>query len=169
MKFPWDRFQTLALASAAGAFVLMVAGGFVTHTESGMGCPDWPLCQGRIVPDFSQPGTAIEWTHRTIASIVGVLVLLTTFLAWRDRRSEPRTLWAATLSLVLVGVQGALGGAVVLTGLLNYLLIVAHLSLAAAFFGLAVTTAVLALVLPPPVPAPATVDRETGSVSDVRP
>jgi len=156
MRLRWDRFQILALASAVGAFALMVAGGFVTHTESGMGCPDWPLCQGRVVPDFSNPATAIEWAHRTIASIVGLLVLVTTLFAWRDRRSEKRILWVASLSFILVAVQGALGGAVVLSELRNYLLIVAHLSLAAAFFAMAVATALLAFILPKPAPAAVT-------------
>src|SRR2546422_8997448 len=133
MKLRWDRFQIFAMASALGAFVLMVAGGFVTHTGSGLGCPDWPLCQGRIVPDFSDSSTAIEWTHRTVASIVGILVLLTTFFAWRDRRGEKRILWAAFLSFILVVIQGALGGAGVLSELQNYLPLPAHPSLAAPF------------------------------------
>jgi len=154
MKLRWNRFQIFAMASALGAFVLMVAGGFVTHTGSGLGCPDWPLCQGRVIPDFSDPSTAIEWTHRTVASIVGILVLLTMLFARRDRRGDTRILWAASLSFILVVVQGALGGAVVLSELRNYLLIVAHLSLAAAFFAVAVVTAVLAFLLPKPTISP---------------
>jgi heme a synthase len=153
MRLRWDRFQILALASAVGGFALMVAGGVVTHTYSGMGCPDWPLCQGRVVPDFSDPATAIEWTHRTVAAVVGVLVVITTFFAWRDRRAERRILWTATVSFLLVVVQAVLGGAVVLSGVSNRPLVVAHLSTGAVFFAMTVATAILAFVLPSPARA----------------
>ena len=145
----WTRFQVFALASAVGAFALMVAGGFVTQTGSGMGCPDWPLCHGSVIPDFSDSTTAIEWTHRTIAASVGLLVLVTTVFAWWDRRDERRILYAATLTFALVVVQAVLGGAVVLSRL-SAPLVVVHLSVGSAFFAMAVTTAILAFVLPPP-------------------
>lgn len=148
----WTRFQVFALASTVGAFALMVAGGFVTQTGSGMGCPDWPLCHGSVIPDFSDRATAIEWTHRTIAESVGILVLVMAILAWRDRRDERRILLAATATFVLVVVQAALGGAVVLSELSNPGLIVLHLSVGSAFFAMAVTTAILAFVLPRPAP-----------------
>ena len=154
MKLRWDRFQILAMASAVGAFALMVAGGFVTQTESGLGCPDWPLCHGQVVPDFGNPATAIEWTHRTIAAIVGVLVLVTALFAWWDRKAEKRILLSAFVSLFLVIVQAGLGAAVVYSELGNKPLIVLHLSVAAAFFAVAVVTAVLAFILPKPATSP---------------
>ncbi len=166
MRLPRDRFQILALASAVGAFALTVAGGFVTQTGSGLGCPDWPLCHGQVVPDFSDSNTAIEWTHRTVAAIVGLLVLVTTLFAWRDRRGERRILRASTLSLVLVIVQAALGGAVVVSNL-NPFLVVAHVSIAAAFFATAVATALLAFVLPST--ATASGDIGASSVASVEP
>ena len=148
MRLRWTRFQILSLASALGAFALVVAGGFVTQTNSGLGCPDWPLCGGSIVPDWGNPTMVTEWTHRTVAAVVGILVLLTTIFAWRDRRDERRILFAASMSFILVAIQAALGGAVVLSAL-NPGLIVVHLSFAAAFFAMTVATAILAFVLPP--------------------
>ncbi|TLZ71988.1 MAG: hypothetical protein E6K10_03570 [Methanobacteriota archaeon] len=147
MRLPRDRFQILALASAVGAFALTVAGGF-------------------LVPDFSDSNTAIEWTHRTVAAIVGLLVLVTTLFAWRKRRGVCRILRASTLSLVLVIVQAALGGAVVVSNL-NPFLVVAHVSIAAAFFATAVATALLAFVLPPT--ATASGDIGASSVASVEP
>ena len=122
----------------------------VTQTESGTGCPDWPLCNGQFVPDFRIPAVGIEWTHRTIAAVEGVLVLITTIFAWRDRKSERRILFTSVASLILVIVQAGLGAAVVFTATENKPLVVLHLSVAAAFFALAVVTAVLAFVLPRP-------------------
>ena len=144
----WTRFQVLALASAIGAFALMVAGGLVAETGSGLGCPDWPLCHGTLVPNFGDVATAIEWTHRVIAESVGLLVLVTMVFAWRDRRDDRRILFAATATFVLVVVQAALGGIVVLSGLVAALIVV-HLAVASAFFALAVTTSILAFVVPP--------------------
>ncbi len=154
MRLGWTRFQILAFASAIGAFALVVAGGFVTQTESGLGCPDWPLCGGNIVPDWGNPTMVVEWTHRTVAAVVGLLILAMTISAWRDRRDERRILFAATMSFVLVVIQASLGGAVVLSDL-NAALVVVHLSFAAAFFAMTVATAVLAFVLPPPKPTEA--------------
>ena len=51
-------------------------GGVVRITESGLGCPDWPLCHGRIIPPFDA-ATLIEYSHRLMASVVGLLVLAT--------------------------------------------------------------------------------------------
>ena len=149
MRLPGNRLEWFALASALGAFALTIAGGFVTQTGSGLGCPDWPLCYGQLIPDFRDPTTAIEWTHRTLAAIVGVLVLLTTVFAWRDRRDEQRIVYPATMALVLVLVQAILGGATVLSEL-NPFLVVAHLGFAAAFFALSIITAVFVFSFPRP-------------------
>lgn len=153
MKLRWDWFQILALASTLGAFVLVVAGGVVTKTPgAATACPDWPLCDGGSpLPNWANRPMVIEWTHRTIAAIVGIFVLLTTFFAWRDRRGEKRIVWTATLSLLLVIVQAGLGGATVLSGS-DPAVVVVHLSMAAAFFAMTVATAILAFVLPPVSP-----------------
>ncbi len=148
----WTRFQILALASAVGAFALMVAGGLVAETSSGEGCQGWPLCSGTVLPDLGNGTNVIEWTHRVVAESVGLLVLVTTVSAWWDRRDDRRILAASTLTFILVVVQAALGGAVVLSEL-NWALIVVHLSVGSAFFAMAVTTAILAFVIPPRAPA----------------
>lgn len=147
MRIPGNRLEWFALASALGAFALTIAGGFVTQTGSGLGCPDWPLCHGQLIPDLRDPTTAIEWTHRTLAAIVGVLVLLTTVFAWRDRRDERRIVFASTMTFILVLLQAILGGATVLSELNPYF-VVAHLAFASAFFAMAVATALLVFVLP---------------------
>ena len=73
---------------------------------------------------------------------------MTALFAWRDRKSEKRILLGAFVSLLLVIVQAGLGAAVVYSELGNKPLIVLHLSVAAAFFAVAVVTAVLAFLLP---------------------
>src|SRR6267154_3233486 len=65
----WVR--RLAAVAAFLTLVLIVAGGLVTNTDSGLACPDWPLCFGSAVPRMVG-GVAVEHTHRLIATAVGL-------------------------------------------------------------------------------------------------
>ena len=65
----WVR--RLAAAAALLTLVLIVAGGLVTNTDSGLACPDWPLCYGSPLPRMVG-GVAVEHTHRLIATSVGL-------------------------------------------------------------------------------------------------
>lgn len=123
-------FQRLALATVAAILVLVVLGGVVRVTESGLGCPDWPLCHGKIIPP-ADTQTLIEYSHRLVASVVGILVLATAVTAWLRYRGRPWILAPSSLSLILVVVQGALGGVTVLTELEGSI-VTAHLALAEA-------------------------------------
>jgi heme A synthase len=68
----WVR--RLAAAAAFLTVVLIVAGGLVTNTDSGLACPDWPTCFGSPIPRMIG-GVAVEHTHRLIAMAVGVCTL----------------------------------------------------------------------------------------------
>lgn len=66
----------LGVVSAVGMFVVLIAGSTVTNTGSATGCgQSWPLCGGRFIPEFAV-STAIEFTHRAITGVEGVLVVL---------------------------------------------------------------------------------------------
>src|SRR5256885_12505528 len=65
----WVR--RLAVFAALLTFVLIVAGGLVTNTDSGLACPDWPLCHGSAVPKMVG-GVAVEHTHPLHATAAGV-------------------------------------------------------------------------------------------------
>ena len=114
-----------------GVFALIVLGGVVRITESGLGCPDWPLCHGRIIPPFDA-ATLIEYSHRLLASVVGLLVLATLIVAWRHYRSRAWIFRPALFGLVMVIGQSALGGAAVLTELESYIVVMIHMAMAQA-------------------------------------
>ena len=121
-------FRRLSLTAVVSIFILVVVGGIVRVTESGLGCPDWPLCHGRVVPS-ADAHTIIEYSHRVLASIVGVLLLVLTVLAWRGYRNRVWIVVGSTVSLGLVIIQGVLGGVTVLTELHGDV-VTAHLLLA---------------------------------------
>ncbi|NNG15027.1 MAG: heme A synthase [Gemmatimonadales bacterium] len=111
-----DRFtmvRRLAYLATALSFGLIVLGGIVRITGSGMGCgDDWPKCNGEWFPplDFA---TFIEIFHRWVAALVSVVVVATAAAAWWRHRSEPRVLWPATLGTVLLVTQVLLGAVTV--------------------------------------------------------
>ena len=124
------RFAKLTVAAALATFVLIAVGGLVRATDSGLGCPDWPLCFGDWIPPADLHAW-IEHSHRLIAAVfvgplVGAVGLITVF---SHRRRDLPLLAAAVVAGVLVIVQSLLGAAVVLEGLAAEL-VTAHLAMA---------------------------------------
>ena len=116
---------SLSLVAAIGQVTL---GGVVRITDSGLGCPDWPLCHGQLIPP-AEFHTLIEYSHRLSATLLGLLVLAAAVLAWRSHRNDRRLTASTTLGLVLVLVAAVLGGITVLTELEAWAVLV-HLTVA---------------------------------------
>src|SRR5262245_3685859 len=77
------RFKTLAWSAAICTYLLIILGGIVRITGSGMGCGDhWPLCNGHFFPPLDDIGTVIEWSHRLVAALVSVLVVGLAVYGW---------------------------------------------------------------------------------------
>jgi heme A synthase len=132
---PSAGYRRLALATVAATFALIVVGGVVRVSDSGLGCgPEgsgvngWPFCNGDVVPGVDL-NSIIEYTHRALAAAVGVMILLLALGAWRRYRAHRALVWVTAGALALVAAQGALGGATVEEGL-DESLVAAHLGLA---------------------------------------
>jgi heme a synthase len=139
---PWPHW--LAVMTAGATFLLILVGGIVTNTESGMAVPDWPTTFGYNM--FTYPvskmigGVLYEHSHRLIGSLVGAFVLTLAAVLWRlDRRPWVRWLGIAALGAVIV--QGILGGLRVV--LVAEELAIVHGAFAQAFFALVATIALV--------------------------
>jgi len=109
---PSLRFRLLATSAALTAWALVAVGGVVRVTESGLGCPHWPLCTSRAVP-LDQRASVIEYSHRAVVALVSVLAVAVAAWAWRSYRERKDILWPALLAVVLVPFQALLGAVVV--------------------------------------------------------
>jgi heme A synthase len=141
-----DRFLiAMLIVMVVGAIIQITLGGVVRVTESGLGCPDWPLCHGSIIPKFEYH-TMIEWSHRTAGSAVGLFFIAAAVRVWVSHRSNTFLVASTTGSLVLIMIVGGIGGAVVLSevepalrtlhlGLAEGVVLLALLALSAAVTG----------------------------------
>ena len=106
----------LAVVTAVATFVLLLIGSVVHSTGSGLACPDWsfiPLCHGQVLPPM-QGGVFYEHGHRLFATGVGLLTIALTVLTFRNRKADPFLAKLGIAALVIVCVQGVLGGLTVL-------------------------------------------------------
>jgi cytochrome c oxidase assembly protein subunit 15 len=108
---------------------IVVTGGLVRLTGSGLGCPTWPQCvPGSFTPTPHQEQgfhKVIEFGNRTLTSVVGVAALLVIVAVWRWAPGRRALLRISVLPLVGVMLQAILGGITVLTGL-NPAIVSAH-------------------------------------------
>ncbi len=139
MTKPRPAFLAAAVASALGTWALVAVGGVVRITESGLGCPDWPLCHGQAVPK-TEKTAILEFSHRATAAVSIALVALVAALAWRWYRSRPDILWPATAALLLVPFQAVLGAVVVWLELPGWIVAV-HFVVGLLYSGAAVACA----------------------------
>jgi protoheme IX farnesyltransferase len=132
--------RRLAWTGSALGVGLIVLGGVVRITGSGMGCGDhWPRCDGEWFPPLDLP-TTIEIGHRWAAALVSLLVFAVALVGWRRHRTEPALRNPALLAAGLLAVQVLLGAAtvklalppwVIVTHLANAMLLLATLMVVA--------------------------------------
>jgi protoheme IX farnesyltransferase len=135
------RFAKLAIAAAAATFVLITVGGLVRATDSGLGCPDWPLCFGDWVPP-AELHAWIEHSHRLVAAVlVGPLVGAVALITVCTARRRDRALLIAAVGAGLLVIAQALLGAQVVIQQLRRELVTAHLGMALTLLALTILIA----------------------------
>jgi len=117
MSGVWVR--RLALASVVANVGIVVTGGAVRLTASGLGCPTVPYCTADSFVPTAELGVhgVIEFANRTLTSVIGVVAIATLVVVWRDRPRRRDLLGPALALLVGIPAQALLGAVTVLTGL----------------------------------------------------
>lgn len=162
------RFLWMATATVVTIYALILVGGIVRATGSGMGCPDWPKCFDQWVPPTSEAQlpanyqdvyadrgyadttfnvrkTWTEYLNRLLGVFTGFTILLTLLFSIPFRRTDPMVFWLSLAGFILVGVQGWLGSRVVASNL-NPGMITLHMLLAQLIVGLLIGSLLRAAV-----------------------
>jgi heme A synthase len=132
---PDSRFRRLIFLAIGLTFALVLVGGIVRVSDSGLGCgpggsgtEGWPLCGGRVIP-LIDGNMIIEYSHRVLAAALAVTIALLAVQAWRRYRERRDLVRVSFAAFGLVLFQAALGGLTVEKGLEEEL-VAAHLGVA---------------------------------------
>lgn len=139
------RTRNLVLAVTVGLlFSLLTVGAYVTVANYGDRCgvntpEDWPLCNGQLLPP-PDIGSVVEYTHRILASLSGLFLIVTTLIFYRNRDADraPKTLLLLAVASIIAEI--IVGGVVVNTSL-SPLIVTIHQAIAMLVFGLTVGAA----------------------------
>ena len=141
-KRPGGPLRAWSLVSVIFLLGLIILGGVVRITDSGLGCPDWPFCYGKLIPP-AESKALIEYFHRFVAAITGLIVVGTGVVIWRSNRSDKRLTTPIILAIILLVIQVILGWITVRTEL-NEWLVMAHLTVAQSLLAMMLVIAVIA-------------------------
>lgn len=128
------RFGSLAFWLMCLSYELIVLGGIVRVTDSGLACPDWPMCFGKLIPVMDMQ-IFLEWFHRLTALVVGILMLGMCSMVFRFKIIKKVFSYELMFAVLLFLSQCILGGLTVLK-LLQPSVVSLHLSNALLFFAL---------------------------------
>lgn len=114
--------KRLAVGSLIGQGVLIVSGGVVRVTGSGLGCPTWPKCTDESLTNTAEMGIHgfIEFANRTLTFALAAVGLALLVLLWNLRKERKDLFWLAFGLLAVIPAQAVIGGITVLTGLNPY-------------------------------------------------
>ena len=138
-----NTFRNFSYLSTGLTYLLIFVGGLVRVAGAGMGCPDWPKCFDRWIPptsleqlpDHIDPAKFnivlawIEYSNRLFGALVGLVITITAFLAFKYYKHVDRIKWSVLAAFFLTLVEGWLGSVLVDT-VLNPITITLHLLLA---------------------------------------
>jgi len=105
------RWHGLLFAAATVmTWLLVSSGGVVCITDASQGCPDWPVCHGRLIPP-AEMNSILEWSHRVASPITLPFIIAAAVVGWRRYRAVPwiaRSVLAAIGCILIVVVFGAI-------------------------------------------------------------
>ena len=124
--------KILSFSTLSILFTLIFIGGYVSASGVGLSCPEWPLCPAGLVPlaDF-----IIEYFHRTIAAITGLMVIVTMAFTLKSKQS-PKVMKIASLIAGSAVVTQISFGAIVILERLHAHLVTLHLGIGIILFSM---------------------------------
>jgi cytochrome c oxidase assembly protein subunit 15 len=143
--------RRLALGADLVALGTIVLGSWTRINGAGETCPDWPLCQGSLLPSMGD-GTIWEWMHRLLAFLVAPLVAALIFFAWRERSRSPFVA-PTTLAIAVIFLAQVLLGAATVHLENSPLSVVLHWGTAMAFVAALSAMAIFATAVQTAVPS----------------
>lgn len=100
--------------------VVLIQGVLVTQTGSGDACgAEWPLCLGQVFPESPTVQTLIEYTHRVVSGLLGIMVIILAIWSWKKIPHIKETKFFAIIAVLFIVFQGLLGAAAVVWGQSN--------------------------------------------------
>jgi heme a synthase len=108
-----EQFRRVAYIALASLTAIVLTGGAVRLTDSGLGCENWPKCGGTPLPPLSSHAL-IEFGNRAVSGLVGVITVIVAVLAFTRRPFRRDLVWLAVLLPLGVVAQAVLGGFTVL-------------------------------------------------------
>jgi heme A synthase len=153
---PSRALARLTVATAVATYLLVVMGGVVRVSGSGLGCGDkdqWPLCHGSLLPPLEQTAL-IEFTHRWVAAVATGLVIALAVVVWTRYRNVRWLRNAVTVVVTLFIVQIVLGAITVEFNLPSGVIMI-HLANALLLLGALVWIAVITTTARSSRPRPA--------------
>ncbi|WP_338789908.1 COX15/CtaA family protein [Bernardetia sp. MNP-M8] len=157
-------YRKFGITTIIAVYLLILVGGIVRSTGSGMGCPDWPKCfgqyvpptdiselpedyktifavQGREIADFNAVHTWIEYINRLLGALIGLFILITAVLSVSFWKKDKIITLLSILALIGVLIQGWLGAKVVSSDLHEGMITI-HMIMALVIVGLLIYTVV---------------------------
>jgi cytochrome c oxidase assembly protein subunit 15 len=104
-----DQFRRVTYVALLALALIVLTGAAVRLSGSGLGCPTWPKCYGKIYPPLTTHAL-IEFGNRAISGFVGVICAVVTVLAFTRRPFRRDLAWLAVSLPLGVAAQAVLGG-----------------------------------------------------------
>ncbi|WML31242.1 COX15/CtaA family protein [Neobacillus sp. OS1-32] len=127
------RYFWLSFTAAALIFLVNIIGFIDTMTNSAMGCGSgYPLCNGKLIPDFTDYHSVIEYTHRIVVVLASLFLFVVSAISWFRYKSQTIK-WLVLFAIVGILGESTLGALTVILPLSPFLL-AAHLGIALISF-----------------------------------
>ncbi|WP_018921403.1 COX15/CtaA family protein [Salsuginibacillus kocurii] len=136
--------EIYGIITSIGMLIVLLQGVLVTATDSGDGCGStWPLCFGEVMPQSPALETIIEYSHRLVSGLVGLLVIILAIWSWKKLSHIRETKFWAIMAVLFIIFQGLMGAGAVVWGNSNIVLAL-HFGISAISFATVVILTVLA-------------------------